>query len=61
MVEHNPPPSADNTRQLLLFQLRSMSPMNSFLNSMTEDSPAVDFRSVGSGLYQDSRTKVSEG
>ena len=53
MVEHNPPPSSDSTcPPVIPCPLRSMSLVGSFLSSMTEDSSAVDFRSVGRGSFQ---------
>jgi|HubBroStandDraft_1064217.scaffolds.fasta_scaffold10823_4 hypothetical protein len=40
-------------------QLRSMSRVNSFLSSMTGDSPAADCRSVGRGSCQRKKTSQS--
>jgi hypothetical protein len=53
MIENSPPGPPDLARPLVIPRpLRSMSPVNSFLSSMTEDSRAVDFRSSGRGSFQ---------
>jgi len=56
MVEHNPAPSADNTHPPVIpLPIALWSPVNSFLSSMTEDTPAAEFRSVGRGSFQGRR------
>ena len=58
MVEHNPPSPADGARTpvIPLPIALYVSPVNSFLSSMTGDSPAADFRSVGRGSFQRKKT-----
>jgi hypothetical protein len=62
MVEHDPPPSPDSARPpvIPLPVALYVSAMNSFLSSMTGDSSAADFRSVGRDSFQRKKTSQKQ-
>jgi hypothetical protein len=52
MVAHNPPSPAESAcLPVIPLPIALMSPMDSFLRSMTEDSPTADFQSAGRGSF----------